>query len=113
MAVAAAAVNVFQTITSVVGTSTVGIYTAPIGYTGVILLAQVTNVGSNTQTISFGHRRNGVDTEIVKNLAIPSSDTANLLPGKLVVETGDVLTMVGSNATDLKFLSSILETSNL
>ena len=76
-------------------------------------MAQVTNVGSSTQTISFGHRRNGTDTEIVKNLAIPASDTANLLPGKLVVETGDTLTMVGSNANDLKFLSSILETSNL
>ena len=113
MAVAAAAVNVFQTITSVVGTSTVGIYTAPVGYTGVVLLAQVTNVGSSTQTISFGHRRTGTDTEIVKDLAVPANDTANLLPGKLVVETGDTLTLVGSTATDLKFLSSILETSNL
>ena len=113
MAVAAAAVNVFQTITNVVGTSTVGVYTAPVGYTGVVLLAQVTNIGSSTQTLSFGHRRNGTDTEIVKDLAIPANDTANLLPGKLVVETGDTLTLVGSTATDLKFLSSILETSNL
>ncbi len=46
-------------------------------------------------------------------LAIPANDTANLLPGKLVVETGDTLTIVGSNAIDLKYLSSILETSNL
>lgn len=113
MAVAAASVNVFQTITSVVGTSTVGIYTAPIGYTGVVLLSQVTNIGSTTETISFGYRRDGVDTEVVKNLAIPANDTANLLPGKLVVETGDTLTIFGSNATDLKYLSSILETSNL
>jgi hypothetical protein len=113
MAVAAAAVNVFQTVTNIVGTSTVGIYTAPVGYTGVILLAQVTNVGSSTQTLTFGHRRSGTDTEIVKNLAIPASDTANLLSGKLVIETGDILTTVGSTSTDLKFLSSILETSNL
>ena len=113
MAVAAAAVNGFQTITSVVGTSTVGIYTAPVGYTGVVLLSQVTNIGSSTQTISFGHRRNGLDTEIVKDLAIPANDTANLLPGKLVVETGDILTIVGSTATDLKYISSVLETSNL
>jgi hypothetical protein len=83
MAVAAAAVNVFKTITHTVGLSTVGIYTAPIGYTG------------------------------VKDLAIPPSDTANLLSGKLVIETGDSLTIVGSNATDLQYLSSVLETSNL
>tara|TARA_S200002703_G_scaffold153851_1_gene155874 strand:- start:926 stop:1267 length:342 start_codon:yes stop_codon:yes gene_type:complete len=113
MAVAAAAVNVFQTITNVVGTSTVGIYTAPVGYTGVVLLAQVTNIGSSTQTISFGHRRNGTDTEIIKDLAIPANDTANLLSGKLVVESADILTIVGSNASDLKYISSVLETSNL
>jgi len=113
MAVAAAAVNQFQTITHVVGLTTVGIYTAPVGYTGVVLLSQVTNTGSSTQTISFGFRRSGNDTEIVKDLAVPANDTANLLPGKLVVETGDSLTIVGSTATDLKYLSSILETSNL
>ena len=113
MAVAAAQVNVFQTITEIVGTSTVGIYTAPVGYTGVVLLAQVTNIGSSTQTLTFGHRRSGTDTEIVKDLAIPANDTANLLAGKLVVETGDTLTIVGSTATDLKYISSILETSNL
>jgi|TARA_R100000081_G_scaffold72719_1_gene39319 hypothetical protein len=113
MAVAAAAVNQFQTITHVVGLTTVGIYTAPVGYTGVVLLSQVTNTGTSTQTISFGFRRSGSDTEIVKDLAVPANDTANLLPGKLVVETGDSLTIVGSTATDLKYLSSILETSNL
>lgn len=113
MAVAAAAVNVFKTVTHVVGLNTVGIYTAPVGYTGVMLLAQVTNTGSETQTISFGHSRDGVETEIVKNLSIPPSDTANLLAGKLVIETNDSLTMVGSTSTDLKYLSSVLETSNL
>ncbi len=113
MAVAAAAVNVFKTITNVVGLTTVGIYTAPVGYTGVVLLAQATNIGSSTQTLSFGHRRSGTDTEIVKNLAIPASDTANLVSEKLVIETGDTLTIVGSTSTDLKYLSSILETSNL
>jgi hypothetical protein len=113
MAVAAAAVNVFRTITHVVGINTVGIYTAPVGYTGVVLLSQVTNTNASTQTVSFSHRRNSTDTEIVKNLAIPAGDTVNLLAGKLVVETGDSLTIVGSTSSDLKFLSSILETSNL
>ena len=113
MAVAAAAVNVFRTITETVGTSTVGVYTAPIAYTGVVLLAQVTNTGSVTATISFGYRRSGVDTPIVDNLPVPSNDTVNLLAGKLVVETGDTLTLVGSDSVTLKYLSSILETSNL
>ncbi len=109
----AAAVNVFRTYTETVGLTTSVFYTAPTGYTGVVLLAQVTNKGTSTHTMSFGYRRSGNDTEIIKDLAIPSSDTANLLSGKLVVESGDSLTIVGSNSTDLKFLTSILETSNL
>jgi len=109
----AAAVNVFRTFTETVGIATSVFYTAPSGYTGVVLLAQVTNKGSSTHTMSFGYRRSGNDTEIIKDLAVPESDTANLLSGKLVVESGDSLTIVGNNATDLKFLSSILETSNL
>ena len=113
MAVAQAAVNVFQTITATVGTSTVGVYTAPIAYTGVVLLAQVTNTGTQTETINFGYRRNGEDTPIVSGLPIPANDTANLLAGKLVVETGDILTLVGSSAVNLKYISSVLETSNL
>ena len=113
MAVAAAAVNVFRTITEIVGVNTVDIYTAPIAYTGVVLLAQVTNTGNVTETISFGYRRNGIDTPIVQNLSIPSNDSVNLLAGKLVVETGNSLTLVGSNSVTLKYLSSVLETSNL
>jgi len=113
MAVAAAAVNVFRTITETVGLTTSIVYTAPIAYTGVILLSQVTNTGSTTETVSFGYRRTGDDTPIVSDLAIPPNDTVNLLAGKLVVETGESLTLVGSNATNLKYLSSVLETSNL
>ena len=109
----AAAVNVFRTYTETVGLTTSVFYTAPVGYTGVVLLAQTTNKGSSTHTMSFGYRRSGNDTEIIKDLAVPASDTANLLSGKLVVESGDKLTIVGSNASDLKFLSSILETTNL
>ena len=113
MAVAQAQVNVFKTITQTVGISTVGIYTAPVAYTGVVLLSQVTNTSATTETVSFGYRRSGVDTPIVENLAIPGNDTVNLLAGKLVVESGDTLTMVGSNAANLKYISSVLETSNL
>lgn len=109
----AAAVNVFRTITETVGLNTVGIYTAPNGYTGVVLLAQVTNRGTITRTISFSYNRNGNETEIVKDLAIPANDTANLLSGKLVVESGNSLSIVGNDSSDLKFLTSILETSNI
>jgi hypothetical protein len=108
--------NVYKTITQIVGVTTVGIYTAPVGYSGVVLLAQAANIGSNTRTVSFSHKRSStgiaVTTEIVKDLPIPVSDSTNLLFGKLILETGDVLQIRADNATDIKFIASILETLN-
>ncbi len=110
----ALALNVFQTVTQVVPTTAVGIYTAPVGYTGVVLLAQAANVGSSAHTVSFSHERStagvAVTTEIVKDFPINNNDTSNLLPGKLVCEAGDIIQLSASNATDIKFLISILET---
>jgi hypothetical protein len=57
MAVANASVNIFKTITATVGITTSEIYTAPVAYTGVVLLAQVANTSDTTKTISFGYRR--------------------------------------------------------
>jgi hypothetical protein len=112
----ALALNVFQTITAVVNTSPVGVYTAPVGYTGVVLLAQVANIGPTSEDVSLSHRRNivgvAVTTEMLKNYPISSSDTANLLSGKLVLESGDSLVLSGSNGSNLKFIGSILETLN-
>jgi hypothetical protein len=112
----ALALNVFKTVTKVATTNAVGIYTAPIGYTGVVLLAQATNIGSGTQTVSFSHQRTtagiAVTTEILKDFPISASDSANLLSGKLVLESSDVLVLSASNGTDIKFLGSILETLN-
>ena len=108
--------NVYQTITSVVGVNTVGIYTAPTGYSGVVLLAQAANIGADTYTVSLSHKRSSagiaVTTEIVKDLPIPANDSANLLFGKLILETGDTLQIRANNATNVKFIASILETLN-
>ena len=108
--------NVYQTITSVVGVNTVGIYTAPTGYSGVVLLAQAANIGSDTHTVSLSHKRSSagiaVTTEIVKDLPIPANDSANLLFGKLILETGDALQIRADNGTNIKFIASILETLN-
>ena len=91
----ALALNVFKTITHVSTTSNVGIYTAPVGYSGVVLLAQASNIDSTSHTISFSHQRTvagtAVTTEILKDFTIPANDSANLLAGKLVVEANDVL----------------------
>jgi hypothetical protein len=108
----ALALNVFQTVTSVVSLTPSEIYTAPVGYTGVVLLAQVANIGATSEDVTLVHRRSSTDTEMLKEYPISSKDTANLLAGKLVLESGDRLVLSGSNASNLKFVASILETLN-
>ena len=112
----ALALNVFKTITHVSTTSNVGIYTAPVGYSGVVLLAQASNIDSTSHTISFSHQRTvagtAVTTEILKDFTIPANDSANLLAGKLVVEASDVLVFSANTNTGIKFIGSILETLN-
>ena len=74
-------------------------------------MGQVTNIGTVEHNVTFLHSRGTTDTEIVYEFSIPPNDTLNLLTGKLVLETGDSIKIIGSSSTDLKFLASILETS--
>jgi hypothetical protein len=104
--------NNYKTITEVVATSPTVVYTAPTGYTGVVLLGQIANISSTSYDVTLLHRRGGTDTEIVKDFPIAGNDTINLISGKLFLETGDQLVLSGSDATNLKFISSILETLN-
>jgi len=104
--------NNYKTITEIVATSPTVVYTAPTGYTGVVLLGQIANISSTSYDVTLLHRRGGTDTEIVKDFPIAGNDTINLISGKLFLETGDQLVLSGSDATNLKFISSILETLN-
>lgn len=105
--------NVFKTITEVVPASPTIIYTSPVGYSGIILFLQVTNTSTNTPyDVTISHQRGAVITEICKNFPISSNDTASLLNGKMVFESGDQLIISGSNGSNLKLIASILETLN-
>ena len=110
---AAVAVNNFRTVTHSVttGAPTV-IYTAPTGYTSVFLLINVTNIDIVTQTLSFYHRRDSTDTALQLDSPIVAKDSIDLLPGKLVLQTGDKIAISGSANGVLKLVASVLETSN-
>lgn len=107
--------NNFKTITAVVNTVEQIVYTAPLGFKSVFLLAQITNTGSVNEQVTFKYGRNGIETEIVSGFTLPPNDTVNLLTGKLVLETDDYIKVVStdnnSNSSDLQFIASILETS--
>lgn len=107
--------NNFKTITAVVSPVEQTVYTAPLGFKSVFLLAQITNTGDITEQVTFKFGRGAAETEIVSNFSIPPNDTLNLLTGKLVLETDDFIKVSSSdnnaNPTDLQFIASILETS--
>lgn len=108
--------NIFKTVTRIAPLNPVGIYTAPTGYTGVVLLAQAANVDGNTHRINFSHRRTragiAVTTEIVSDYPIQGNDTVTLLQGKLILQSGDALVLSASNPNNVKVIASILETLN-
>jgi hypothetical protein len=103
--------NVYQKVVGIVSTIPEIIYTAPIGYTSVVLMGQVANIGLNTQEILFSYVDTNI-TEIVPNSPVSSKDVIKLFSGKLLILNGDSLQLSGSNGTDLKYTFSILETLN-
>ena len=113
----ALALNTYKTVTGISTTGEVAIYTAPTGYSAIVLLAQATNINSNsTETISLSLERTvagtAQTTEMLMGFPVPANDAANLLNGKLVLETQDVLLLSSSSDTNVKYVVSILETLN-
>lgn len=104
--------NVYQTLVGIVSTSHEVIYTAPIGYTGVVLLGQVANNGNNTEQVLFSYENANITNEIVPNSPVSSEDVIKLFSGKLFVLSGDSLKLSGTNGSNLKYTFSILETLN-
>lgn len=108
----ALALNRFQTETLQLTTDNQTVYTAPNGYTGIVLYAHITNYGASATTTTLAHVRGGTTTEIIKEANVPINDAYVPMDGKLVLETGDYLVAsAGANST-LKILVSVLETAN-
>jgi hypothetical protein len=119
--------NKFLTKTAVLTTSTTAtVYTAPIGVTSIVLMAQVANLTTTTQTVSFLHYRtrpvladaqgNGYQSTgtsyLVKDFAIPENDAGTPLTGKMIVESLDKVYAYAGNENSLQLVLSILETAN-
>ena len=104
--------NVFKTVNVVASTSATEIYTAPVGYTGVVLLAQAANVDSISHDVTFSHKRSSTVTELTKDTPIPGNDALAMVTGRLVLEAGDKLVLSASDGTNVKVTVSLLETLN-
>ena len=108
----ALALNRFKTVTLELTTSSQTVYTAPTGYTGIILYAHVTNYAAADTTITMSDKRSSTTTQIINAANVPVNDAYIPLDGKLVLETSDsIIAQAGAN-TRLKVLLSVLETAN-
>lgn len=121
--------NTFKTKTALLTTSTTAtVYTAPIGVTSIVLMAQISNLSTTTQSVTFSHHRNrpiladaqgngfqagNTDSFLVKNFAIPKGDAGSVLSGKLILESLDSIRCGGGTSTGtLQLVLSVLETAN-
>jgi hypothetical protein len=120
--------NTFKTKTAILGSNTTStVYTAPVGVTAIVLMAQVANLSTGTQTLNFVHHRNrpvladaqgngaqpgNVDSPLVKNFQVPTNDAASVLTGKLIIESLDSIRAYSSTTGTLQLTLSILESAN-
>ena len=106
--------NVFKTVVGIATAQNTTIYTAPTGYVGVVLLAQVANISNTAYSVSFSHQRSvsgiAVTTEILKNYPVSGYDTLSMLSGKLALQSADSISISGGGSNELKYIVSILET---
>jgi hypothetical protein len=106
------AINVFKNVTANLTTSGATLYTAPTGYSGIVLLAQVSNLTDNTVATSVFVQKNGVQTSLATDFEIPGNDAAGILTGKLVLEVGQQIFASASANSSAQITLSILESQN-
>lgn len=122
--------NTFKTKTKMLGittASTATVYTAPVGVTSIILMAQISNISTTTQYVNVIHHRNrpvladaqgfgaqpgNMESFLIRNFAIPEGDAASVLTGKLIIETLDSIRAYASSTGSCQLVLSILETAN-
>jgi hypothetical protein len=120
--------NKFLTKTAVLSTNTTAtVYTAPIGTTAIILMAQVSNLTTETHAVSFSHYRYRTilpdaqgfggqpgltASPLVVNFGIPANDAGTPMTGKMVIEQLDSVRAYADQENSLQLVMSILQTAN-
>jgi hypothetical protein len=104
--------NIFKSTQANLTANLSQIYTAPTGYTTVMLSAQISNISSNNIYVSAAHVRTGNVTSIITSAGVPSNDVISLLSGKLILQTGDSFYANCIPSGDGQIILSILETAN-
>jgi len=98
-----------------VGTSLEAIYTVPASTTAVMIGAMMTNKSATAITVDVqivtasSTGENADDVYLVKSVSIPTGGTLEIIEGKVVLETGDVVKALASVTTALDVALSVME----
>jgi len=94
-----------------VGVTTVGIYTVPGATTTTVLGITLANVSGTGINATVGISRTSSDSvSIIRNVPIPQGSSLEFMAGnKVVLETGDIVTVKSDTASSLDASLSILE----
>jgi hypothetical protein len=122
--------NTFKTKTKILGVTTgttSTVYTAPIGITSIVLMAQVANLTTGTAAITFIHYRNRpvladaqgngrqdgqTESILVNKFGVPANDAGVPLAGKMIIESLDSVRAYSDTPDALQLVLSVLETAN-
>lgn len=115
----AVALNVFKTVRGTITTPVNGqhveVYTPDPGYTGIVLMAQITNTtGATAQVTVTTYNPDDLyntEVELLKSFDVPARDAVSATMGKLVVAEGTKLRISSNVSNALKFTLSILESA--
>ena len=104
--------NSFKNVTANLTTANTTFYTAPVGYTSIILMAHAANINTAAANVIFGWNNTTTNTELVFNYSLPINEAANLLTGKLVLQNGHSVYASASANSTIKLTISVLESLN-
>ena len=78
--------NTFRNVSANLTTSNATVYTAPSGYTSIVLMAQVTNITTSAANVTVGWNNGTTNTELVFNLSTPQNYALNSLILKTIMQ---------------------------
>ena len=98
-----------------VGTTLTSVYTVPASTTTVIIGAVLANILASQIKVDVkivtasSSGENADDVYLVKDLPIPNGSSFELIEGKVVLETGDIVKVESDTASSLDVALSVLE----
>jgi hypothetical protein len=99
--------NVFKNYTGQATTAGTAVYTVPADTTAVVIGMNLANTAISQQNASVQLG----STYVVKDAPIPSGSALSVLDGKIIMESGEVITVTGDNDNYVDVILSVLEQS--